>query len=543
MKRALWASCVLLMAGACYWLAAQRPAARQLAAWMPAGAILHVEANDFASLWNDWSQSPEKAAWLASANYQAWLRSRVALRLEEVRADYAGLSGVTLDAALISGLAGREAALAIYDLSQGEFLYLAQLPAERVSQTALWAVRNQFQTRTLGGVNYYRKSSGSRVLCFAVANGHLFLATREDLLTGALQLMQGGQGPAIAAESWYGQAVPSSAAAGDLRWRADFARLRRSAYFRSYWLQAHPPEWGEFSGAGAVLTFDGSGLTEERVFVRAEPRPAPADAGVAAVMRLAPDDAGVSQAWFQPAPAHVVALATSVLLGRGEAVTPERNEEANSASGADFTRRLDEPPATVAGLPDPAGPLRPLLDANRAQAALVVRASRGGTLPGFDHLLVVEGSTDWDAAAVRQALSQMATLAWQASAWTSRGAWQELDGAMPVSFATAGRTLILASSPRWMNASLSRLKAAPAGPRAHYAARYRHQAEWPTFERTVRLIDFPFAPTGDAPGREPVFFSENVASLGRVFSRWQTVVVVSRDEGNLVRETASYRKP
>ena len=69
----------------------------------------------------------------------------------------------------------------------------------------------------------------------------------------------------------------------------------------------------------------------------------------------------------------------------------------------------------------------------------------------------------------------------------------------------------------------------------------------------MRLIDFPQIRTqppqpdvqasadGDAAAREPMFYSENMASLGRALQRLQSATVTVHDAGTMLRESVVYR--
>jgi hypothetical protein len=62
----------------------------------------------------------------------------------------------------------------------------------------------------------------------------------------------------------------------------------------------------------------------------------------------------------------------------------------------------------------------------------------------------------------------------------------------------------------------------------------------------MRLIDFPQIPppAAAAPGgdtREPMFYSENVASLGRALRRVQSATLAVHDTGTMLRESVVYR--
>jgi len=123
---------------------------------------------------------------------------------------------------------------------------------------------------------------------------------------------------------------------------------------------------------------------------------------------------------------------------------------------------------------------------------------------------------------------------------------QQLDGLGKLMVSIDGRWLVLGDSPDLVNSILARRnRTAVAG--AVYAAGWRHARELPNFERMLRLIDFPqihAAPveSGVKPeAREPMFYSENIAGLGRALQRVQSATITVHDLGPILRESVVYR--
>jgi len=108
--------------------------------------------------------------------------------------------------------------------------------------------------------------------------------------------------------------------------------------------------------------------------------------------------------------------------------------------------------------------------------------------------------------------------------------------------AANGRWLVAGDSKEFVDAILAR-RNRPAVAGAAYVAGWRHSRELPNYERMLRLIDFPqIPPQGEqADAREPMFFSENLASLGRALRRVQSAEVAVHDSGAMLRETVVYR--
>ena len=159
--------------------------------YVPSGALLYLQARDFSALLVDWNRSPQKQAWLASSNYEVFSRSRLLLRLKEAGKQFADAAGLPADMNFLSQVAGGESALALYDIGKLQFVYITRLPSANAMQNQLWQARSKFEIRNAGGVTFYlrRDPESQREVEFAVSGNYLLLATREDLMAGALQLL------------------------------------------------------------------------------------------------------------------------------------------------------------------------------------------------------------------------------------------------------------------------------------------------------------------------------------------------------------------
>src|SRR5262249_22125571 len=156
-------------------------------------ALLYLQAKDFSSLLSDWNASPEKQQWLRSGNYQVFSRSRLLLRLRDAGNQFASAAGLPPDMNFLGQIAGRESALALYDIGKLQFLYITCLPSNSFPQSQLFQTRSKFETRNVGGTTFYlrRAPDSDREVAFAVRGEYLLLSTREDLIANALQLMAG----------------------------------------------------------------------------------------------------------------------------------------------------------------------------------------------------------------------------------------------------------------------------------------------------------------------------------------------------------------
>jgi hypothetical protein len=213
--------------------------------------------------------------------------------------------------------------------------------------------------------------------------------------------------------------------------------------------------------------------------------------------------------------------------------------------------RIDEPPLET-GAPDIGIELRKLLEAVPLEAMLDIGSTwvqQDGVFVGTESGVALLAASDWDAAAVRNAVTAaFATMLTEDQIgvhWVDRGAgansYSELDGLQSLVLATHGRTLVIATSKELLEAMLARPANSPSTSGARYAAAYRHSTELPNFIKMMRLIDNPLAKqtTGDAP--EPAFFSGNIASLGQALGRISSESIVVHDTGSIVTQNAVYK--
>jgi hypothetical protein len=160
----------------------------------------------------------------------------------------------------------------------------------------------------------------------------------------------------------------------------------------------------------------------------------------------------------------------------------------------------------------------------KLEAMLVLGSTRtlgDGVFVGIDSAAVLLASSDWNPEAVRAALSTAA----------------ETGPLGRIVFEGRGRVLAIANSAALLRSVTARIPNAPVAAAEDYSARFNPARERAGFEKMTRLIDYA---SGTEP-RQPRFFSDNIASLGRVLSRVQSSSIVVRDTGQAVTQTVTYR--
>ncbi len=543
--------------------------APSLARLMPPGALLYLQAQNFQSLLGDWNGSAEKAQWLKSDDFRVFARSRLFLKLQDAQKEFATAAGFRADMPFLESVAGGQSALGLYDVGRLEFLYVTHLTSARALESVLGKARERFQSRQVGGATYYLREDTAhhRVVAFAVSGGYLLVATRENLLAGALQRLAGESAPALVGEDWFAAAARAAGAPGELRLALNLQALARSPHFRSYWIQRNVSELRQYESEISDLNRSADEIREDRVLVRLNaPQgavPVPGGTALGEILRFVPTGAGLYRAWETPGSERALDLiAGKVLEPRlGAAPTSQMAPSVDLGEGVTGSSRELETRIDQAPLAAPSGALQPqalkeLLAASPPTAVLEVESTRpaaGGVFVGTQSAVVVSAARDWDGAAARAALRSAVESLWTVSDlgthWVERrsGArtYFELDGLNHLAMAAEGRFLFVATNPQVLEAALAGLAHPAAEVRGVYAAGFRHARERQQLVHLLRLVETPYGARGltyrNPAGHTPLFFSENLASLSGALARVESETIVVEDRGDRVTQTVRYR--
>ena len=537
---------------------ASMPAEPSLSRYVPSGALLYLEARDFSSLLSDWNKSDEKKTWVKSKNYDQFCNSRLLLRLKSAGEQFAAAAGVPADANLLEQVAGKRTAFALYDIGKLEFLYVTRASSD-FANSALWQMRSKFESRTAAGLNfYYRKDPESeREVAFASTGDYVLLATRGDLIAGALEMIAQGQGHSIEEDAWWLRTVLSAGTPGDLRMVLNLEKIVPSPYFRSYWIPQNITEMKQYSAVISDLTRQGSEFREDRTLFRktAAPPDATAAKGAAAVadlLRLAPIDSGVYEAKASPSPESSLELLTAKILAphRGPAAPQEiapQVQLGNGETGAasDFETRIDQPPVDNAGAADSPSALQTLLTTGRVLAQLHVQRTDRDTAGVFIRIhsgVALLGESEWDEHEVQSALTELIrprlTIGQLGVRWKDGSGYRVLDGLWPLGVAVRGKYLVVSDDPATLTAMLAGLnKKTEAAPSTFFAA-FHHEQERLNLLSLTKFLDRESEPSGN--GASPAFFSENIAGLSFSLKDVSSERVTIRDSADRQLQTVVY---
>ena len=579
MKRRLWGAVILLTlgCGVVFGFNALQQALTakpELAALLPEGALLSIEARDFASLLGDWNASEEKRAWLTSDNYSAFSNSRLFGRLSQAQGEFSAAAGLPTDADLLNRVAGTESCLGLYDIGNLEFVYVTRLEQQRVESTPLWQTRGKFEQRTEAGTTFYvhKDAQSARVAAFAAKDGWLILGTRENLVAGVLDRiadrLAGISSHNLFSEGWYTEAVKQAAGErGDLRMVLNLDKIVGTPYFRSYWVQKNITEMKQYTSAVSDLYRTREVYHEERVLLRRASKSTVPGGDTAALSALAPEDAGFYAADALPDAESLLQRLRDNLLE----VKPERTAPAevdaptsaaaeNAGSAGQLDVRIDQAPFAEPTA-DAFESLRRLLRSQQPLASLEVfttRPPRDGVFVSLQTGMVISAHRDWDENAVRDAVTPALPSGLSAGRlgvhWEKRsstaGEYLALDGALPLYIEVNGKQLLFANDSTLLEQMLARRQTVNQTKGTNeitYMALFRHTQEQETFSRLMAQLDKAGNRSGAgqqgnaANGQSPSFFSGNMAGLGRVFSKVESEKMEERDQGDHVMQTVTYR--
>jgi hypothetical protein len=575
MKKLLVGSFVALALGVLAWGLVQTAAGKApapTASLMPDHALLYIEAPDFRALLNSWNSSEEKRAWIKGDDYAEFSRSRLFERLSQAQTEFSTAASVPADSGLLTTVSGSQTALAVYDIGNLEFAYITRMDQPHAEATPLWQVRGKFELRMEGAAQFYVRtdSDSHRTAAFAVRDGWLILATREDLVAQILDRLQGVASHSLADEPWYADTLQQADKQNtpDLRMVLNLEKIVPSPYFRSYWVQRNITEMKQYRAALCDMRRSAENDREERILLRKTGIAATATGNVRPLLALAPADAVFSSAQATPDVEHVLqSLRENVLELKPDAQDTRETEAPQAASAENagtsgmLEVRIDVEPA-IAHEADPYEPLRALLKNTQPQGLLTVYETH--TLPEqmfvtIDRAVVLESSHAWDGNAVEEAISAALRpglttsrlgIEWTRQAGTA-GEVATLSGKVPLYLAAHGNRLYLATSEPLITAMLARQNNSSTAQDAEitYGAVFEHTAtERANFQKLASKLDTAqhSTPSADAytdggNGQSPAFFSGNLESLSRMFEQMDRETVEEQDQGARVIQAVVYR--
>jgi hypothetical protein len=278
----------------------------KLAAVMPRGAMVYLQASDLSALMKTWLASPVRSQFYNSASFAAFQTSHVYLKIQDRLKEFETAIGVGIDEKRLAELAGRASAVSIYDIGNLEMVFVTELPRPRAIATALFKQAPQFQERSADGTSYYVRdvaTDGGRLnqqFCFAYVEGKLIVTTTEGLMIRTVANAKAAGADSLSSEviALAGQAAGFTA--HDITMWLDQARLNRNRYFENYWIHHNEESaLANIESALIDLRITREGMNEQRWFKMGAGNRAAGDSmtgeQIAAFMKFAPANAQLVQ--------------------------------------------------------------------------------------------------------------------------------------------------------------------------------------------------------------------------------------------------------
>jgi hypothetical protein len=592
--------CVFAAAAGVYQAVRSSAAAPQsMAAMLPQGALLTIESPDFGTLLREWNASSEQRAWLASDNYSVFSRSHLFGRLDDARREFEAAAkaspraDTTLNGDFLTHVAGHQSIFAWYDVGNLEFLYITRIDAAQAANLSLMKDRASWSARQAGGTTFYmRKSSAAappasdeaaddqaasaqgkaRTVAFAQvhdAGGDLLLlATREDLIANALELMHpaaGANNASVANEPWFSDAAaaqPQNRNAPMLHMVLNLHRLVPLPYFRSYWVQRNVSEMAHYRAAVSDLYRESGSFREQRALLLEQPNTESVQADLDSLAMLVPTS-GAFRAMATTNADDAVTMLAEKLLGQVElADAPEQDapdpslDVPETGTGAsDYETRIDTPAPMTAATSNKAlaqALTSAGLDAVVTYSSAQLPATSTGVWVPMHSAVVLHATSNWNAQALAAALQQSlrgsltaAALGIEFRPESANGATiYTLNGPKPLFFATSGAVCLLADDRALLQSMLLESTRARASDRrpATIIAGFDHTTQRAPFARLTSLIDGTnHAPAATDAHVEPAYFSGNLRSLSEAFAALGSERFEERRDGATVRQTVAYQ--
>ena len=533
-----------------------------LAAWVPQGALLSIESQDFAALLKDWNTSQEQTAWLKSDDYAVFSRSRLLGRLQQAQKQFAAAAGLPVDGAFLKEMAGTQSFFAWYDIGNLQIVYITRMTPAMAQQSRLLQRRKQFETRQAGGVTFYVKtggddssatdsdsstaapsasdapptadsdadSTGTQTVAFAEKGDWLILSTDEDIMSQTLELMSrkentGDDG--LANEDWYKEAKAAALGpTGDLRMVLNMEEIVKTPQFRSYWIQQNITEMKQYKSVVTDLYRDASGIREERVLLpesdsAQETSP---DVDLSKLTALVPEHTVIYRAFAKPTEADALTALQEKVLAKnvGEyedtKTAPVADISTPQAGNiTDLETRIDEPAVTVSSTLDTATPLKAVLHAASLQAMMTLDRNSIDDKPDsvwvpFASAVILWSGQDWDIHAlqdaIQQSLQQKLTaggigLAWQQKT-TSGVTYFTTSDAHSLQMAVSGHLCIVSDDTSLLVEILHKQQTKPGKPQpALMIAGFDHSAARGPFAQWTAIVDGIHQPAPASPASTP----------------------------------------
>ncbi|HRH46687.1 MAG TPA: hypothetical protein PKY82_33895, partial [Pyrinomonadaceae bacterium] len=191
---------ILLVVGVFVWAKTSSKDKFSQAKDFPNGALVYLQITDLPQAIKLWNESKLKEKYQESQNFKEFQLSHLGIKLTERFKGLSDATGFSIDLQTLSGLAEKQAAVAIYDIGKLDIVFIAPMNEELFSATMFAQNSSSFEENELAdGTTFYvleaevdRQRQKQKVI-FANIKGRFVLATSEKLFLQTIVAIKGKQ--------------------------------------------------------------------------------------------------------------------------------------------------------------------------------------------------------------------------------------------------------------------------------------------------------------------------------------------------------------
>jgi hypothetical protein len=236
-----------------------------LSRYLAGEPLIYIETDDFGSLLQKIRSSSAYGKFLKSTVMTDFQNSKLSLKLADRIAGLEENTGFALDIDKLANLAGKETALALYDIGELRMVYITRLGKEKIMQSSLWPLREQFETRKLGIIEYFVKEDpyGRASMAFIIIGDMLMISSDVLIFEESISLFSKSES-ASAESAKLESARQSWNANSDIRLFIDQGAVNKTPHFKSYWIYENLSDFENIDYSVASLQFSEKKVIEDR---------------------------------------------------------------------------------------------------------------------------------------------------------------------------------------------------------------------------------------------------------------------------------------
>ncbi len=339
-------SLILLIVGVIVWAKTSSNESFAQAKDFPSGALVYLQVADLPQLSKLWNESKLKGKYLESQNYADFSNSHLGIKLAERREDLSGEIGFLLDLQTLSGLAEKQAAIAVYDIGKLDLVFIAPMNEMLFSATMFAQNSNKFEENTLAdGTVFYqieievdRKRRKQKII-FGNIKNRFVLATTEQLFVRTISAITGKH--RLYDELTFTRLSEKLTPNLMTIW-VNQEKLNADYYFKRYWLMSDVEDLQNIRAGIFDLELSANGLIEHRRFLLKQPRTESKISNVEASEMLAKVPANAPFYRLQKADDKNIGEAVYNTLFDRENTVEKSHKVTYTTSYSDYANNFDE---------------------------------------------------------------------------------------------------------------------------------------------------------------------------------------------------------